>query len=135
MSRTWTIVTILAITAGCGGGPLAGDPTDAAVSAGQCRHDPTVGTGAPGSCGAARAFIGCEYPNGAGCFCMTDDTSCKECPAGATCTDQCDANEYAVSCGSIGAPDPSITYGDPPATCRFTSANPGGIAYYCCPCL
>jgi hypothetical protein len=136
MLRTWIIVTILAAAAGCGGGgPLGGGQTDAAVGADLCRHDSRVGTGAPGACGAARAYIDCESPNGAGCGCMTDNTSCSGCGAGATCTDKCSANEYAVSCGSVGPGNPSITYADPPAACRLVLASPAGVAFYCCPCL
>jgi Transposase len=122
----------LILVTGCGSSPVAESQTDATTSAGQCRHAATVGDGTPGACGAARAYIDCEYPNGAGCGCMTDSTTCSGCGAGATCTDKCGANEYAVSCGGIG---PSAPSADPPAACRFAAAIPAGIEYYCCPCL
>ena len=147
MSRTQTLVAVVVAVAGCGGGsPLDagakdatmsdGDAADTTAAAGQCRHDPSLVDGGPGSCGFARAYIDCEYPNGSGCACMTDDTTCSGCGgAGATCTDKCSATEYAVSCGSIGPGNPSITYADPPAGCRSLPPNPGGISMYCCPCL
>jgi hypothetical protein len=134
MSTKWLLLTVLVAIAGCGGGsPLVGQ-TDATSSAGQCGHAAGLGDGKPGACGVGRALLDCEFPNGAGCGCVTNNATCDGC-AGSTCTDTCDANEYAVSCGGIGPGDPSITYADPPAACRFASANPGGIAYYCCPCL
>ena len=145
MSRTQTLLAVVIAVAGCGGGsPLVGGATDATTSDGatdatatanQCRHDPSVVDGGPGACGWARAYIDCKYPNGSGCSCMTDDTSCSGCGAGATCTDECSANEYALACGSIGPGDPSITYADAPAGCRSLPPNPGGISLYCCPCL
>ena len=136
MSRTQTLVAVVIAVAGCGGGSaLDTGPTDATTSAGQCRHDPSVVDGGPGSCGAARAYIDCEFPNGSGCGCMTDDTTCSGCGVGATCTDKCSANEYAVSCGSIGPGNPAITYADAPAGCRSLPPNPGGVSLSCCPCL
>jgi hypothetical protein len=134
MSRTWTIVTILAAATGCGGGPLAGSQTDAVVGASQCRHDPSVGTGAPGACGAGRALFECRMPNG-GCDCITDGTTCNGCETDATCANKCNANEYAAACGSVGPPDPSITYANPPAACRIVYPTPAGVTFYCCPCL
>ena len=135
MARNWigSVAVVLALLASCGGGsPLPEGQMDASTSGVQCRHAAGVGDGTPGACGAARALIDCEYPNGSGCGCMTDGTSCPGCGAGATCTDQCGANEYVVSCGGIGPTAPSA---NPPAPCRFASAIPAGIAYYCCPCL
>jgi hypothetical protein len=136
MSRTQTLVAVVIAVAGCGGGnALDAREAGATTSANQCRRDPSVVDGGPGACGWARAYIDCEYPNGAGCSCMTDDTTCSGCGAGATCTDKCSATEYAVSCGSIGPGNPSITYADAPAGCRSLPPNPGGISLYCCPCL
>ena len=132
-SRMMLGVAALGAVAGCGGsGPLAENQTDASASAGQCHYAPGVGDSTPGACGAARALIGCEYPNGSGCSCMTDGTTCPGCGSGATCTDACGANEYVVSCGGIG---PSTSSANPPSACRFASAVPAGIAFYCCPCL
>jgi hypothetical protein len=131
-----TLVAAVIAVVGCGGASqLDGGLTDATTSAGQCRRDPSVVDGGPGACGAARAYIDCEFPNGAGCGCMTNDASCSGCGAGATCTDKCSTNEYAASCGSVGPGNPAITYADPPAACRLILASPAGVAFYCCPCL
>ena len=136
MSRTETLVAIVIAVAGCGGsGALEGGQDAASLSANQCRRDPSVVDGGPGACGSARAVVDCEFPNGAGCDCLTDNATCDGCGAGATCTNKCKANEYAASCGSVGPGDPSITYADPPAGCRLGLATPAGVAFYCCPCL
>jgi hypothetical protein len=85
------------------------------------------------TCDAARALIACTYPSGAGCGCTTDGAlECSGCgpSTGATCQDQCAASEYVASCGGVG---PGAVP-QPPANCRFASAVPAGIAYYCCPC-
>jgi hypothetical protein len=122
---------------GCGGGaPVgAGDAASATTTGNQCGRAAGIGASTPGACGGARAAIDCEFPNGAGCDCITDNASCEGCSTGATCTNKCAANEYAVSCGAIGPGDPSITYADAPAGCRLAIATPAGIAFYCCPCL
>jgi hypothetical protein len=132
MSRLRASVVLVTLVAGCGGRQSLDEGGDgaSAVTSGQCGHDPTVGTGQPGSCGAARAALDCEFPNGAGCVCVSDGTTCEGCAA--TCTNKCDANEYAASCGGIGPSGPSA---DPPAACRLVLPTPGGIAFYCCPCL
>lgn len=132
-SRMMLGVAALGAVAGCSGsGGLAETQTDASTSAGQCHYASGVGDGKPGSCGAGRALIDCEAPNGSGCGCMTDGTTCPGCGTGATCTNKCAADEYVVSCGGIG---PTTSQFNPPAACHFAGAVPAGIAYYCCPCL
>jgi len=136
MSRLRISLVLAALVAGCGGRQSldeGGDGGSSAVTNGQCGRDPSVGTGQPGACGAARAVLDCEFPNGAGCDCVSDGTTCEGCAA--TCTNKCKASEYAASCGGIGPGDPSITYMDPPSSCRLALATPGGIAFYCCLCL
>jgi hypothetical protein len=72
---------------------------------------------------------------------MSDDATA--CPAAttcglsygySTCQDQCAASEYAVACGGIPRPDAAVVSQDPPSGCRLSTANPGGVAFYCCPC-
>jgi hypothetical protein len=87
-------------------------------------------------CHAARALVSCQTPSGAGEICLSDDATACDGPnpfAGTmlTCHDQCAAHEYVAACGGVG-PGPVP---DAPAGCTFSGANPGGIAYYCCPCL
>jgi hypothetical protein len=133
ISIAWVTVVSGALAVGCGksgfdGGGYGGSST----TSDQCGHDPAVGTGQPGACGVGGRLLDCEFPNGAGCSCMTTGTSCDGCGAGATCTDQCKASEYAVACGGIG---PNAASADPPAACRLALATPAGVAFYCCPCL
>ncbi|HVV52264.1 MAG TPA: hypothetical protein VHO06_21525 [Polyangia bacterium] len=82
------------------------------------------------ACQPARAFVSCTDSTGAGCECLSDQVSCACQAAGVTCQDKCAANQYAVACGGVGpGAVPS-----PPDGCTFAGANPGGVAYYCCPC-
>jgi hypothetical protein len=88
---------------------------------------------AAGACTVERHSLTCNAPSGAGCLCVTDDTTCPECTlANVTCTDGCNANEYALSCGGPPHPeDPTFTYASAPVTCRSLGATPAGNAYYC----
>jgi hypothetical protein len=105
---------------------VAATPT---MDAGQCGYAAGVGDASPGTCSVARANIYCTYPTlGESCGCLTDDATCAGCPAGATCTDQCNANEYAVSC------DHKVPSAVPPPACRVLELDEDD-AYYCCPCL
>jgi hypothetical protein len=108
----------------------AGASATPTMDAGQCGYATGVGDAAPGACIAARAFVFCKYPTlGETCECLTDDATCAGCLAGATsCTDQCNVNEYAVSC------DPRVPSGEPPAGCRGIELDEDR-AEYCCPCL
>jgi hypothetical protein len=83
------------------------------------------------ACQPARALVSCTDSTGAGCGCLSDQISCDGCQIqGVTCRDQCAADQYAVACGGVGpGAVPS-----PPDGCTFAGANPGGVAYYCCPC-
>ncbi|HEX7599742.1 MAG TPA: hypothetical protein VF518_16110 [Polyangia bacterium] len=90
--------------------PAALDPTDAAT-AGQCR--------------AARAFVTCQEENGGVLAGLMNDWP--------GCTDDCTDNEYGAACGAVG---PSTTpMPDPPSGCRMVAPTPGGVVFYCCPCL
>jgi hypothetical protein len=76
--------------------------------------------------------------NGGGFTCPSDDFSvCVDAAADVAtaarannCKSNCGTDEYVAICGGVG-PGPVP---DPPPTCRFDSANPGGSATYCCPC-
>jgi hypothetical protein len=84
-------------------------------------------------CTSARALLSCGLDGGPGEICFSDNfVSCPGPPPSYTpCTDQCGTSEYALACGGIGPMAPQ--YNAPPE-CRFAGANPGGVAYYCCPC-
>ena len=126
----WTLPFFALIALSCSGNN--GVTTANGLSSQQCRW-PSVLTDGGGrtTCQAARALVSCTDSTGAGCGCISNDVSCDGCQvSGVTCHDQCAANQYAVACGGVGpGPVPS-----PPDGCTFASANPGGIAYYCCPC-
>jgi len=111
---------------------------DAGIPA--CGWPVSLNDAGPNGCHAARALISCSGPAG-GCACMSDDATA--CPAAttcglsygySTCQDQCAASEYAVACGGIPRPDAAVVSQDPPSGCRLSGANPGGVAFYCCPC-
>jgi hypothetical protein len=85
------------------------------------------------TCHAARALVSCGTGSGASAMCLSDGAiACSGAVFSEplTCRDLCQPNQYVAACGGIG-PGPVP---DPPADCKFGSANPGGIAYYCCPC-
>jgi hypothetical protein len=105
-----------------------GSSDDGALPA--CTWPASLDDAAPRPCSAARAYVTCQYPGGAGSDCMSNDpTTCPGAP-GASCTDLCHADEYAVGCGGIGpAPSPPI-----PAGCRSLPSGPGGGTTGCCPC-
>ncbi len=82
------------------------------------------------TCHPSRAYIACTNPGGTDESCTTNGAiTCQGATSG-TCHNDCTANEYAAACGGIG-PGPVP---DPPAGCRSLGANPGGVAFYCCPC-
>ena len=89
----------------------------------------------PGACHAARTRLRCELPGGVTTTCESDGvTGCSGLDGSrvevSACTLECDAGEYAVSCGAVGASDIQ----DPPAGCRDVGALPAGFTLYCCPC-
>jgi len=118
------------------GGPAAG----ALAVPTQCkRAEGLDGPGAPrDSCLSKRALVRCMLPNDVTQTCLSDDPT--RCPsddgvataAASSCTNQCEPNEYAVSCGGVG---PNIGSASPPAGCRSMGRTPGGPAPSCCPCL
>jgi len=109
--------------------PYVGDAgMDAALPS--CTWPASLDDAAPRQCSAARAYVACEYPGGAGESCMSNDPTTCSGASGASCTDLCNPNEYAVGCGGVGpAPSPPI-----PAGCRALSSGPGGGSLGCCPC-
>src|SRR5262249_11377628 len=89
-----------------------------------------------GACRPARTLLDCTSPQGVSEVCISDDPTRCTGDNGAvagpfTCHDTCAPNEYAVSCGKIGV---GLTV-DPPTGCHDALASPGGIVFYCCPCL
>jgi hypothetical protein len=93
--------------------------------------------GAVGQCKAARTFLSCQGSKGDVEGCLSDNAT--QCPDAApivgetfsACTDQCEADDYAVACGGPG-PGP---WPAPPAGCRDLPSNPGGGSTSCCPCV
>src|SRR5262252_8035626 len=75
----------------------------------QCHWPSTLDDAGPGACHAARALVACHDSSGHTCSFLSDDAmTCSACGAGDSgCQDQCGANQYAVSCGSIGPSGPS----------------------------
>jgi hypothetical protein len=128
-------------------GPSAGSATDSgtegATGLPACTWpaslDPTDASN--GQCVAARALLSCPLAGGVTEGCLSNDLT--QCPSGGpqagapsgACQDECQANEYALSCGTIGPgnqdaePPPP-----PPAACRGAGVTPAGIYYECCPC-
>lgn len=108
----------------------ASAPTETGAGLPVCSWPASLNDAAPRQCSAARAYVACTYPGGAGEDCMSDDpTTCPGASA-ASCTDLCHADEYAVGCGGVG-PEPSPPL---PSGCRSLPANPGGGVSGCCPC-
>jgi len=120
------------VVASCGGSTGS---TSGAVSGAMCKHPASLDDAGAGACGLGGALVDCESPSGIGCSCLSDTATCDGCGPneGFTCTNKCHANEYALSCGSIGPPTGPTQ--DPPVECRTVEATPAGIAFYCCPCL
>jgi hypothetical protein len=84
-----------------------------------------------GACRPAHDLLSCGDE-----LCLSNDpTQCPEENSVTTpmsdCHDLCGAQEFAVVCGSVG-PGP---ISDPPAGCHGELATPGGIVFYCCPCV
>jgi hypothetical protein len=91
------------------------------ASAGACRN-------------ASRFFLSCQASGGGTESCLSNDPT--RCPGdtldASGCRDQCQEDEYAIVCGSIG---PSSNGASPtPAGCGPPFITPAGIAFYCCPC-
>ena len=120
---------------GACGSSLTSDTNSVANQQRSCLPAP-VDAG-PGACTIDVAFVSCEGPAG-GCACLSDNpASCPDPQCGPTdgmtCKNACAANEYAMACGGLPGPN-APAYQDAPSNCRFATANPGGVAYYCCPC-
>lgn len=94
------------------------------------------------ACVVGQAHVQCYFSSGAGYGCLSDDpTTCSIFGPenGATCTNDCEANEYAVSCGGppkYTSPDGSIgfSYQEVPEVCKIIVGNPSGNVIACCPC-
>jgi hypothetical protein len=92
-----------------------------------------------GQCVAARTLLSCPL-SGATQLCISNDPT--QCPAGGAqagapsgpCRDHCQANEYAISCGTIGPGNHAALVASPPTGCHGALTTPGGIYFECCPC-
>lgn len=87
------------------------------------------------SCSSAAAYLMCQYPGGVSALCLTDASTCEAIDlAGApsSCQNQCQPNEYAVTCGY---PGPNPGNARPPEGCKPLAPTPAGPLSYCCPCL
>jgi hypothetical protein len=79
----------------------------------------------------------CAVSGGGGEECLTDDP--RGCPGGSavvdasgtSCVNQCTAIEYAIGCGGSGPTQAP----QPPVACRAVGVIPGGVQFFCCPCL
>jgi hypothetical protein len=126
---------------GAGGGTTAENGTTDVDGLRACQWPATLASGdasSAGQCRAARAFVSCQDSNGGGEVCLSNDpTRCADSPQqpGVTtaCQNQCAADEYGAACGS---PQPSTAaFPEAPAGCRELAPTPGGIVFYCCPCV
>ena len=90
-----------------------------------------------GPCHAARSYVTCTSPSGTGCACVSNDSTCDECPleADATCQDNCETNEYGLACDPVRTDNGSFTFAPVPFGCRGIDGSFFGNAFYCCPCL
>jgi hypothetical protein len=91
-----------------------------------------------------RTYIACDDGNDFEDCISPDGVTCPG-PNGipgatlTNCKNLCKADEYAVSSGGPPAFLPDGGFTNPPepnlpASCRFLSANPAGVAMYCCAC-
>jgi hypothetical protein len=71
------------------------------------------------ACVASRTYLNCG---------AVTSVSADGSTAGASCTNECTSDEYAVTCGGPADPVPL------PSSCRSLVAGPGGSAAGCCPC-
>jgi hypothetical protein len=105
-----------------------------------CGRAATLDDGRPGACHGGRTVLACVRPDGFGCLCSTEGTSCPGCApsTGAVCHDQCRLGEYSVTCGGGGAAAADgavvVVYDDPPPGCRLIDLGFGLASNYCCPC-
>jgi hypothetical protein len=111
---------------------LSAPPADAiyvcGASPAQCHWPATEeakDAGSENQCRAARFLATCDLGNG------TQSSGLRDTLEG--CSNNCADNEYGVACGTVG-PSSSPTP-DPPAGCHAPLHTPGGVSYYCCPCL
>jgi hypothetical protein len=90
----------------------------------------SVPDAAQSQCTAARALVQCDLGGGEGEVGLSDDPT--RCSGGSPGKNQCADDEYGVACGSVG---PSQAAAEPPAGCRSKFPTPGGVVFYCCPCM
>jgi hypothetical protein len=101
----------------------------------QCvRAEGLDGPDAPrSSCKSRRALLRCEVNADSTEVCLSDDMT--RCPSSLAvtpiCASQCEAAEYAASCGGVG---PDIASAVAPEGCRSQGRTPAGPELFCCPC-
>jgi hypothetical protein len=116
--------------------PDAAAAADAAVAT-SCAMPPAAQDAGANvvACLVARASLECPVAGGGICGCLSEDPkSCSECGASTTCSNRCEAHEYAMACGGPPQRDGG-SYAEAPASCRSVAGFPSGSAIYCCPCL
>lgn len=136
----FAILPLLLALLGCSAGSSANTATgtggDTLPACTRAAGLADVDAAASGLCIAARAYVTCTFSNGGGEGCLSDDPT--ECPGsdpgGGTdpsCEDKCSAAEYGVACGGPGP----TSSAQPPAGCQSAGTTPGGVEFFCCPCL
>jgi hypothetical protein len=124
---------LVLVVAGCSSSSSPStSSTSAQTGAGMCTYPAAAKAGTPAlgmGCFAAPAGQSCEVSNGAT---VTIDGGVEN--GTETCTSQCSASEYEVTCnsgsimGSIPDPDPSLN-------CQaIREPTPSNLLFYCCPC-
>ncbi|HXN33446.1 MAG TPA: hypothetical protein VN894_16370 [Polyangiaceae bacterium] len=148
------------LAAGCSGNAGQGDDArEAGTALGSCTWPSSLNPAADaswGQCSAARAYLSCTTPGGAGEECLSNDptrcpnpdnimvsfgasngdASIMESASALVCQNKCQPNEYGAECGGVGPPPPGGQGpgAQPPAGCRGMGVTPGGTQFLCCPC-
>jgi hypothetical protein len=116
------------------GTPSADAPGENDDATGVC-HGPDASVPYDGSlqvCVAARDLLLCGPDSGFPETCLSDDLQgCPDARTTGPCSDLCEATEYAVSCGDLLTPLPTMP---PPPGCHTVPGIPDIFLVYCCPC-
>jgi hypothetical protein len=123
---------LVLVVAGCSSSSPSTSSTSAQTSAGACTYPANAKPGTSESgmgCFAAPPGQSCQVSNGA-----TVELDGAVENGTETCTSQCGASEYELTCNSGGImgsiPDP-----DPSLNCQaIREPTPSSLLFYCCPC-
>lgn len=113
------------------GSMVSGREDGSAIGLPACAY-PHPGDPCLGTCGSNRILLACLFNSGGTEVCLSNNLT--SCPAPQivfgsiilSCSDECAADEYAVSCNGS---DPPTALG-----CSDRGAVPFGGVFYCCPC-